>query len=90
VLLRASSREELVLRDEVAEQVRRRGGRLHELVGPRERVALDAAVLRRLVPDLRRREVFLCGPDALARRLAAELGRAGVPGSRIHFESFTF
>jgi len=36
-----------------------------------------------------RREAFLCGPDALAHRLAAELQRAGVPGGRIHFESFT-
>ena len=77
-------------RDEVAEQVRRRGGRLHELVGPREHVPLDTAALRRLVPDLRHREVFLCGPEAFARRLAAELDRAGVPRSRIHVESFTF
>jgi ferredoxin-NADP reductase len=53
-------------------------------------VRLDAAALRATVPDLRRREVYLCGPDALALRLAGELGRAGVPRSRIHFESFTF
>jgi ferredoxin-NADP reductase/DMSO/TMAO reductase YedYZ heme-binding membrane subunit len=90
VLLRASSPEGLVLRDEVAEHVRRRRGRLHELVGPREEVRLDAAALRALVPDLRRREVFLCGPDPLAHRLAGELRRAGVPDARIHFESFTF
>jgi ferredoxin-NADP reductase/DMSO/TMAO reductase YedYZ heme-binding membrane subunit len=90
LLLRASTPEELVLRDEVAEQLRRRGGRLHELVGPREEVRLEAAALRELVPDLRHREAFLCGPDALARRLATELVRAGVPRARIHFESFTF
>jgi ferredoxin-NADP reductase len=39
---------------------------------------------------VRRREVFLCGPDALSRRLGPELERAGVPRRRIHFESFTF
>ena len=90
VLLRASSFDRLVLRDEVADEVRRRGGRLNELLGPREHVPLDAAALRRRVPDLREREVFLCGPDAMARELAGQLERAGVPRRRIHFESFTF
>jgi predicted ferric reductase len=90
VLLRASTRQELVLRDEVAAEVQRRGGRLVELVGSRDRVRLDADALRELVPDVRRRDVYLCGPDALSRRLATELQRAGVRQSRIHFESFTF
>ena len=79
VLLRASTPADLVLRDEVADEVRRRGGRLVELVGSRDQVRLDADALRELVPDVRRREVYLCGPDALSRRLAAELERAGVP-----------
>jgi ferredoxin-NADP reductase/DMSO/TMAO reductase YedYZ heme-binding membrane subunit len=90
VLLRASSAAGLVLRDEVGGEVEARRGRLLELVGPRERVRLDAGELRRLVPDLRHREVYLCGPDALAQRLAAELQRAGVPAAHVHFESFTF
>ena len=91
VLLRASTRAELVLRDEVAAEVRapRRPARRARRV-PRERVRLDAAALRALVPDLRRRDVYLCGPDALSRHLASELERAGVPERRIHFESFTF
>jgi predicted ferric reductase len=90
VLLRASTAEDLVLRDEVADEVTQRGGRLFELVGSREQVRLDADALRELVPDVRHRDVYLCGPDALARHLAAELERAGVPARRIHFESFTF
>jgi ferredoxin-NADP reductase len=90
VLLRASRRADLALRDEVAHEVQRRGGRLVELVGSRDTVRLDADALPDLVPDLHGREVFMCGPDALARRLASELERAGVPRRRIHFESFTF
>jgi ferredoxin-NADP reductase len=90
VLLRASTRADLVLRDGVAEEVERRGGRLVELVGSRDQVRLDAGALRRIVPDVRRREVYLCGPDALSHQLAGELERAGVPEPRIHFESFTF
>ena len=90
VLLRASTRADLVLRSEVAAEVRRRGGRLVDLVGSRDEVRLDAHALRELVPDVRAREVYLCGPDALSRRLATELERSGVPRRRIHFESFTF
>jgi ferredoxin-NADP reductase len=90
VLLRASTREDLVLREEIAAEVRRRGGRLIERVGPREHVRLDAAALHALVQDIAAREVYLCGPDALARHLTGELQRAGVPHDRIHFESFTF
>jgi ferredoxin-NADP reductase len=90
VLLRASTAAELVLRAEVAAELQRRGGRLLELVGSREQVRLDAGALRRLVPDVRDREVYLCGPERLAHRLAGELRRAGVPEPRIHFEAFAF
>ena len=38
--------------DEVAALVEQRGGRLHEIVGPRHQVRLDARALRRLVPDI--------------------------------------
>jgi len=90
VMLRASTAGDLVLRDEVAAEVFRRDGRLVELVGSRDHVVVDAAAFRRIVPDVRRRDVYLCGPDALAHQLAAELKRAGVPGDHVHFESFTF
>src|SRR6185295_15997136 len=46
VLLRASTRADLVLRDEVGAEVARRDGRLVELVGSRDEVAVDAAALR--------------------------------------------
>jgi ferredoxin-NADP reductase len=90
VLLRASTPTDLVLRAEVADEVRRRGGRLIERVGPRDRVRLDAAALVEMVPDVSRREVYLCGPDALSQQLASELEHAGVPERHIHLESFAF
>jgi predicted ferric reductase len=90
VLLRASTRSELVLRDEVAAELGRRGGRLRELVGPRDRVRLDATALHKMIPGLAEHDVYLCGPDVLTQQLAAELDRAGVPAENIHFESFTF
>ena len=90
VLLRASTPADLVLRDEVAGEVRRRGGRLVELVGSRDRVRLDAAALHEIVPDLRRRDVYLCGPDGFNGALIGALRQAGVEAESIHHESFAF
>jgi ferredoxin-NADP reductase len=53
-------------------------------------VCLDAGALRALVPDVRRRDAYLCGPEALMDLLAASLEQAGVPRGHIHRESFTF
>jgi ferredoxin-NADP reductase/DMSO/TMAO reductase YedYZ heme-binding membrane subunit len=90
VVLRASDRAGLVLRDEFARHVRDRGGRLHELVGPRDRVPLDTAGLRALVPDLAERDVYVCGPDGFTGSVADAAHAAGVDRSRIHHESFAF
>jgi predicted ferric reductase len=90
MLIRASTPADLVLRDEIAELVDARGGRLLELVGPRSELPLDPRSLQRLVPDLERREVYVCGPDgfnALIRRAARA---AGVRRKNFHVEAFAF
>jgi ferredoxin-NADP reductase len=89
-ILRARTAGELVLRDEIASRVAARGGRLHELVGPREHVRLDAEALRALVPDLAARDLYVCGPEGFAGALAATAHAAGVPRARIHREEFAF
>jgi len=89
VILRGSRREDLVLRDEIAHLVRSRGGRLHELVGPRDQVRLDAARLAALAPGLHERDVYICGPDGFTEAIAATATDAGVAPDRIHYESFT-
>ena len=64
VILRATTEQELVLDEEVAELVERRGGRLHRLVGDRRQVSLTPELVRALVPDLHERELYICGPGA--------------------------
>jgi predicted ferric reductase len=90
VLLRASTQDELVLRDAVAHEVERRGGRLVELPGPREHVPLDAGALAAFSGDVHRRDAYVCGPEPFTASLTASLQEAGIPSHRIHFESFTF
>ena len=71
VILRATTEQELVLDEEVAELVERRGGRLHRLVGNRRQVSLTPELVRALVPDLRDRELYICGPDGFTDRFIA-------------------
>jgi predicted ferric reductase len=90
VLLRAHTREELVLREEIAALVEARGGRLHELVGPRSEVRLDAAALTWLVPDIDLRDLFVCGPKGFTEAVKKSARAAGTPRDRIHEEAFAF
>jgi predicted ferric reductase len=90
MLIRASTPADLVLRDEIAELVQARRGRLHELVGTRAEVPLDPSSLQRLVPDLDRREVYVCGPDGFNDLIRRAARAAGVRRNRFHVEAFAF
>ncbi|MGK4580683.1 ferredoxin reductase family protein [Kitasatospora sp. HPMI-4] len=85
---RARRAEDLLFRAELAAVAHARGARYHELIGSREQVGDLGAALRRLVPDLARHEVYLCGPEGLAEEAVRALRAVGVRRSRIHHESF--
>lgn len=46
--------------------------------------------VRLLVPDLDQHDVFVCGPDAWADAVVADVRAAGVPESAIHLERYTW
>jgi ferredoxin-NADP reductase len=87
-VLRASSEDDLVLANEVAELVERRGGRLHRLVGPRSDVRLDSAALRELVPDVAERDLYICGPDGFSAAVERAARVCGTPRALVHREAF--
>ena len=90
VVVRASTPDDIVHRDEVADLVRRRGGQLHELVGSRRQVRVDAATLHRLLPNIASSDVYICGPEGFNRLVVAAVSRLGVHRDRIHEEAFSF
>ncbi|WP_234337486.1 ferredoxin reductase family protein [Kitasatospora phosalacinea] len=93
LLYRASRPADLVLWSELQEIARSRGFALHPLLGPRSDGPddpLSADRLRRTVPDAARRDVYLCGPDAMAEAVERQLRLVGVPRHRIHRETFAF
>jgi predicted ferric reductase len=88
VILRASRAGDLVLGSEVRALVQHAHGSYHELTGSREEVTIDGRVLRRLVPDLDRRDVFICGPEGFVTGVAGLVRWLGIPDEAIHHEAF--
>jgi predicted ferric reductase len=90
VILRATSAHDLVLDEEVEDLVQRRGGRVHRLVGDRRQVPLTPALVHALVPDLRERELYICGPEGFTQRFVAIARHLGLRRDHIHHEAFAF
>ena len=90
VILRANNESELVLDEEVEELVTKRGGRLHRLVGDRREVPLTPSLVHQLVPDLRERELYICGPEGFTERFIAVARHLGLRSDHIHHEQFAF
>jgi predicted ferric reductase len=88
VLLRVTRREDLVLGTEIADLVKRRGGKLHELTGTREQAAIDERSLPRIVPDFSQRDIYVCGPEGFVTEVVKVAKSLGVPGEAIHHEAF--
>jgi predicted ferric reductase len=90
VIVRGSTPEDIVHRDELVALVNQRGGEYHEVIGSRHQVCIDASMLRRLVPKIKESDVYVCGPRGFNESVVAGVSRLGVPRDRIHQEAFSF
>ncbi len=92
LIYRASTPEELGLRNEIDQLAVRRNAKTFYLVGLREKHPeyLTPAHLRHIVGDVRQRDVYVCGPGGFTEMVKASLEDLGVPGRQIHTESFEF
>jgi predicted ferric reductase len=57
-------------------------------VGATNEAADDLTLLRRWVPDIAERDVYVCGPEAWTTAVRATLVAAGLPDARLHVETF--
>jgi ferredoxin-NADP reductase len=80
LLYRARSADELLFRDELDGIARRRDARVLYLLG-RDRSIVSPQALKRLIPNVARRDVFMCGPPGLTSAVRAALRAAGLPPS---------
>ena len=89
VLHRAHSADRLGLASEFPNT---RGLRYVPLAGRRQQLGYDPllpAAIRRAVPDVRSRDVFVCGPPAMVDTVVASARALGVPRSAIHTEELS-
>ncbi len=94
VLYRASSAEDLVFRAELEALAWQRGMGIQYVLGSRHdsgpRRLFTPAGMRELVPDVTRRDVYLCGPPGLVAAAVKALHRLKVPKRQIHLDPFEF
>ena len=101
LVYRARNGRDLVLREEIEQIARDRGVDVHYVTGPRDprgrswlprgsRRQDDARVLTELVPHLKSRDVYVCGPEAWMDAVARAARRAGLPDAQLHAERFTW
>jgi ferredoxin-NADP reductase len=92
LVYRASRPADLVLRGELDDLAERYGMVVHYVVGRRTELRADplgAKALLRLVPDLRTRDAYVCGPPGMTYTVLESLRTLGVPPRQMHAEEFT-
>lgn len=87
---RANQWEDTVLAAELRHLAQNRGATLHMVVGPIDNRLLSAAHLASLVPDVRKRDVFVCGPPGMTDAVLGTLRALDVPADQCHAERFAF
>jgi predicted ferric reductase len=94
VIYRASRPDELVFRGELEELAERRDAWVRYIVGSRNdpgpRRLFTPPGLIGLVPDVSRRDVYLCGPPGLVEAAVGTLRELDVPDSQLHLDPFEF
>ena len=93
LIYRASTWQDVVFQAELDAIAEARGATVHYVVGSRSDFGTDplsAAGLRQLAPGVHNMDVYLCGPPGMTGTAVTALTQAGVPRSRIHYESFEF
>jgi predicted ferric reductase len=94
VIYRASRPDELVFRAELEDLAERRDAWVRYVVGSRNdpgpRRLFTPTGMLGLVPDVNRRDVYLCGPPGLVNAAVATLRELDVPDSQMHLDPFEF
>jgi predicted ferric reductase len=94
VIYRVGTPEELIFREELDWLAQVRDLEVFYVVGSRDdpgpRSVMTPKGLRRLVPDISRRDVYLCGPQGLVDSAVDIMRRLRVPKRQLHLDPFEF
>ncbi|MDP2586167.1 MAG: ferredoxin reductase family protein [Candidatus Komeilibacteria bacterium] len=86
--------QEIIFKDELDELKKQHQFGLHYILSEKissvfEHGNIDKEKISRLVPDLKEREVYLCGPVPMMKAIRRQLTELGLPKKLIHFEKFS-
>ena len=94
VLYRARNMDEVIFRDELEWLADERQATMWFVLGSRDdpgpKRAFSAKGMREIAPDLRHRDVYLCGPPGIVDASIDALRRLRVPKRQIHMDPFEF
>lgn len=94
LIYRASTEEDLIFRDELETMAYERGAKIYYILGSRNdpwpRRAFTPDGLKELVPDIKDRDVYLCGPEGLISSSLAALRKLRIRRRQIHLDPFEF
>ena len=92
VLCRARTLEDLIFKDELDRLAIERDMQVWYVLGRRDDPdsahVFTAVGLLELVPDVRDRDVYVCGPEGLGDLVVRTLGELDVPARQIHVDQF--
>jgi ferredoxin-NADP reductase len=94
VLYRVHTTADAVLLPELQELARLRGAQVHVLAGRTGTGSPPFAPfapenLEAMVPDIVRRDVYVCGPPAMTAAVLRSVRDLGVPRAQVHAERFS-
>jgi predicted ferric reductase len=94
VIYRASSPDDLIFREELDWLAAARDSEIFYVIGARDDPGPASVMtprgIRDLVPDVSRRDVYLCGPDGLIQASVAILKKLRVPRRQLHLDPFEY
>ncbi len=90
VIIRATTVDDVVHRDELQAFAAAHRGQYHELIGSREQIRMNGEMILSLVPDIQSSDIYLCGPEGFMQEVRTILAGLRVPHTSIHYESFSF
>ena len=90
----ARTQQDLILTHELNEIFKQSPNSRHDVLSHDEawlgeRGVIDLEKIERLAPDLRQRDIYVCGPSIMMKNILHALKQAGVPKRQIHFEKFS-
>lgn len=94
LLYSSKSEKEIIFKQELDALKAKNGYKLFHILSQEEQFRgekghIDGEKIKRLVPDFKKREIYICGPVPMMEGLKSELESLGVSKSQIHMEKFS-